>query len=100
MIRRPPRSTLFPYTTLFRSTEMIEEQDRPHGLPFRGGKKAANLELAHVQHSRLQYQDVSHYFTRFIALKSRSGSLIHHGKLANALARRRKDRIGQRRRGR
>src|SRR5256885_4039720 len=24
MIRRPPRSTLFPYTTLFRSVEMIE----------------------------------------------------------------------------
>src|SRR3712207_4898755 len=23
MIRRPPRSTLFPYTTLFRSTEVI-----------------------------------------------------------------------------
>src|SRR2546422_3555425 len=26
MIRRPPRSTLFPYTTLFRSPK----QDRPH----------------------------------------------------------------------
>src|SRR3712207_759651 len=25
MIRRPPRSTLFPYTTLFRSPEMIDE---------------------------------------------------------------------------
>src|SRR5688572_33404445 len=24
MIRRPPRSTLFPYTTLFRSKEMLE----------------------------------------------------------------------------
>src|SRR3712207_7688053 len=26
MIRRPPRSTLFPYTTLFRSLGMIEEE--------------------------------------------------------------------------
>jgi len=26
MIRRPPRSTLFPYTTLFRSQEIISEQ--------------------------------------------------------------------------
>src|SRR3712207_7148288 len=26
MIRRPPRSTLFPYTTLFRSREMPREQ--------------------------------------------------------------------------
>src|SRR2546430_9085069 len=25
MIRRPPRSTLFPYTTLFRSTQVIRE---------------------------------------------------------------------------
>src|SRR3712207_7980909 len=27
MIRRPPRSTLFPYTTLFRSSPQIGEQD-------------------------------------------------------------------------
>src|SRR3712207_9411654 len=25
MIRRPPRSTLFPYTTLFRSKQMVKE---------------------------------------------------------------------------
>src|SRR3712207_8773377 len=28
MIRRPPRSTLFPYTTLFRSQAVVEEDDR------------------------------------------------------------------------
>src|SRR5256885_12525782 len=28
MIRRPPRSTLFPYTTLFRSAEDVELQHR------------------------------------------------------------------------
>jgi len=65
---------------------MIEEKERPHGLPFRGWEKAANLGLAHFPHSRLQDQDVSH--------------LIRHWKLANALARCRKDRIGQRRCGR
>src|SRR5687767_15488453 len=26
MIRRPPRSTLFPYTTLFRSVQPVDEQ--------------------------------------------------------------------------
>src|SRR3712207_8509249 len=26
MLRRPPRSTLFPYTTLFRSTNLSEDQ--------------------------------------------------------------------------
>src|SRR5947208_13396299 len=29
MIRRPPRSTLFPYTTLFRSTLSIDSQRGP-----------------------------------------------------------------------
>src|SRR2546429_5062816 len=29
MIRRPPRSTLFPYTTLFRSDERQEAHQRP-----------------------------------------------------------------------
>src|SRR3712207_7294136 len=52
MIRRPPRSTLFPYTTLFRSlpgsklchdrvfgTHDLERLDRPHWQrePHRGG---------------------------------------------------------------
>src|SRR3712207_7650338 len=32
MIRRPPRSTLFPYTTLFRSRLLICRY-RPRGLP-------------------------------------------------------------------
>src|SRR2546425_2589516 len=27
MIRRPPRSTLFPYTTLFRSPDMLDDVD-------------------------------------------------------------------------
>src|SRR2546422_8582237 len=30
MIRRPPRSTLFPYTTLFRSRLVGEHPDRAH----------------------------------------------------------------------
>src|SRR3989475_12284369 len=32
MIRRPPRSTLFPYTTLFRSLSTLDEQLPPLGL--------------------------------------------------------------------
>src|SRR3712207_7378818 len=35
MIRRPPRSTLFPYTTLFRSP------DRADGTPAAGGRVGA-----------------------------------------------------------
>src|SRR2546425_6606780 len=36
MIRRPPRSTLFPYTTLFRSlTSQVKSWPTPYALPSR-----------------------------------------------------------------
>src|SRR3712207_7565838 len=35
MIRRPPRSTLFPYTTLFRSRDLEPSQDKGHKLANR-----------------------------------------------------------------
>src|SRR5256885_9417901 len=45
MIRRPPRSTLFPYTTLFRSTETTRTRDNKrcrfrHGAPSGHGSRA------------------------------------------------------------
>src|SRR5256885_8424240 len=55
MIRRPPRSTLFPYTTLFRSHEarpqqpQLERQHRPRdgadGEEKRGAPRPALREL-------------------------------------------------------
>src|SRR3989442_6245996 len=33
MIRRPPRSTLFPYTTLFRSSALHREEEGPRHEP-------------------------------------------------------------------
>src|SRR5690349_24002408 len=38
MIRRPPRSTLFPYTTLFRSRPRPRPVRRDGGRPVRGGQ--------------------------------------------------------------
>src|SRR5256885_8485056 len=53
MIRRPPRSTLFPYTTLFRSERPLEAQVG-HGPPGprlerhrSGGQLDPDLERAH-----------------------------------------------------
>src|SRR2546426_6606842 len=46
MIRRPPRSTLFPYTTLFRSREL---QHGRHGVGARdreGGEQGGGAHLA------------------------------------------------------
>src|SRR5256885_10028075 len=51
MIRRPPRSTLFPYTTLFRSSRSISKVGGDHGRVLRDlGGGAAGDDLAEVQH--------------------------------------------------
>src|SRR3712207_8143936 len=42
MIRRPPRSTLFPYTTLFRSPDIV---DRVVGHPELGDVALQRLDL-------------------------------------------------------
>src|SRR3712207_7201032 len=49
MIRRPPRSTLFPYTTLFRSA--VERRHLPHrvlGEQLDDGRDVLVLERGHV----------------------------------------------------
>src|SRR3712207_8272269 len=48
MIRRPPRSTLFPYTTLFRSAAAGAGPEGPLGRGARGGALPAD-EAARVR---------------------------------------------------
>src|SRR2546425_11517710 len=58
MIRRPPRSTLFPYTTLFRSRARLLEQrlglrggrERRHWFPQTGGSLGAERRMAGIEH--------------------------------------------------
>src|SRR2546425_2164944 len=40
MIRRPPRSTLFPYTTLFRSPDAGEDGNELRPVPLRTPRRA------------------------------------------------------------
>src|SRR5256885_9748069 len=47
MIRRPPRSTLFPYTTLFRSTERIRDLDPEDAQTLLDGAITAMMEAVH-----------------------------------------------------
>src|SRR5260221_5446833 len=47
MIRRPPRSTLFPYTTLFRSLYLTAEGERLHE------EAAAQVEILEQEASRM-----------------------------------------------
>src|SRR2546427_3053269 len=63
MIRRPPRSTLFPYTTLFRSHELVQPGpgarvdpllavaagERPNGAGCRVDRKSTRLNSSHSQ---------------------------------------------------
>src|SRR3712207_7597120 len=55
MIRRPPRSTLFPYTTLFRSVA-AEAFDRP--LLRKGAQRNAGIVLD--DHPAVLQEEISH----------------------------------------
>src|SRR3712207_7625013 len=43
MIRRPPRSTLFPYTTLFRSARVVRARRDGLGLFLQGARGAGGV---------------------------------------------------------
>src|SRR5947208_7559302 len=58
MIRRPPRSTLFPYTTLFRSAQIVAVED--HVLPARRVRELASQRdqpLLHREHVGLALEE-------------------------------------------
>src|SRR2546427_9199925 len=64
MIRRPPRSTLFPYTTLFRSRRGVSDrgaarlQDGAGGVPSPlSSRRVALLDLDRALHARVQAAD-------------------------------------------
>src|SRR3712207_7200239 len=55
MIRRPPRSTLFPYTTLFRSNPLASRNQKMHVLAVVVARSDAPRDhtLEHHRHVRL-----------------------------------------------
>src|SRR5438270_8356257 len=57
MIRRPPRSTLFPYTTLFRSSEQPgrHEQDHPGVAAAPGHPEDRKSTRLNSSHSQISY---------------------------------------------
>src|SRR5688572_33078102 len=62
MIRRPPRSTLFPYTTLFRSgiilgvSSLVAMSAMVKGME--NGLRAALIEIGGVEKVRVEEQDI------------------------------------------
>src|SRR5437660_4674586 len=65
MIRRPPRSTLFPYTTLFRSPPGVWRwQSRPHG-------SASTAERSRSEEHTSELQSRGHLVCRLLLEKKK-----------------------------
>src|SRR2546427_2781567 len=57
MIRRPPRSTLFPYTTLFRSAQ---DKAKPGSLDYASSGNGASSHLAGVLFNKMAGTSLQH----------------------------------------
>src|SRR5436305_9035198 len=59
MIRRPPRSTLFPYTTLFRSVDALPGESEPRRTPAADAAHDADRATGawHQPHGDLRQPD-------------------------------------------
>src|SRR3989441_10664481 len=82
MIRRPPRSTLFPYTTLFRSGRQI-------ALAFAlGGRRVllVDVKARTPEERRAVFADARREITRDLRLMTEEG-VIAGGDVASALDR-------------
>src|SRR5438445_8851541 len=61
MIRRPPRSTLFPYTTLFRSRRQVRQKLREHDPRVARTERAGRLdEIPFPQRDHLAARSEEH----------------------------------------
>src|SRR5258708_11291837 len=87
MIRRPPRSTLFPYTTLFRSTHSLQAPasllscSRPtrvkcSGLPLRSIWPVAPMRRRSEEHTS-ELQSPDHLVCRLLLEKKNSTKEDH-----------------------
>src|SRR5256886_3958564 len=67
MIRRPPRSTLFPYTTLFRSKLLAWYGKTARDLPWRDTRNPYAILVSEFMLQQTQVRRVLEYFPRFMA---------------------------------
>src|SRR5258706_8817704 len=77
MIRRPPRSTLFPYTTLFRSrTELYAELDRATAAIV----KAFTIAAVRSEEHTSELQSLTNLVCRLLLEKKKKTPGLHHPK--------------------
>src|SRR2546428_4206091 len=82
MIRRPPRSTLFPYTTLFRSRQPEENQHDPHrGSAVRldgdGAEELPVLRAVRSEEHTSELQSRSDLVCRLLLEKKKNSNSTH-----------------------
>src|SRR5438552_13959288 len=71
MIRRPPRSTLFPYTTLFRSAKAPTRADRNvRDCSTRGSRHVADANVRSEEHTS-ELQSPDHLVCRLLLEKKK-----------------------------
>src|SRR2546422_4895563 len=76
MIRRPPRSTLFPYTTLFRSRDAgAAWPDRKRGVRDHGAQRRAHRGRSEEHTSELQSR--LHLVCRLLLEKKKKNNNTH-----------------------
>src|SRR5262245_64181229 len=88
MLRRPPRSTLFPYTTLFRSVVRggAGVFDRPvpggpwHRSPDARGAAGAELRIARSEEHTSELQSLRHLVCRLLLEKKKKKNRQHSKK--------------------
>src|SRR2546429_5427920 len=88
MIRRPPRSTLFPYTTLFRSLLLGKNWSRPSAerlrlYPFRGQDPLDLLEVVDI----VPRSHADNKLNRFLSALDRKSTRLNssHGYISYAV---------------
>src|SRR5436309_13756728 len=72
MIRRPPRSTLFPYTTLFRSLRVLARRDPRRQSERAGGGSRLRRRLRDRKSTRLNSSHVKISYAVFCLKKKKS----------------------------
>src|SRR5258705_3845053 len=81
MIRRPPRSTLFPYTTLFRSDVDIRAASRTENIvlaaPTGGGASGSNVGVgaSRSEEHTSELQSLRHLVCRLLLEKKKNYSV-------------------------
>src|SRR2546428_2191542 len=79
MIRRPPRSTLFPYTTLFRSVHVLGQAldgARSHAVEHRRERELARLPQLRSEEHTSELQSRSDLVCRLLLEKKKTGWVL------------------------